>query len=143
LGSESAKIASLTSPFNAFGKGSIFDYFNEHSGYWINIGCEANQGYSFIHQVETIQNVEYRKFIKFPVKYNFSSGNTKIIDYSYPARREGYNSAQRYDRLIENSYFKNSNLYKGERRVSIHKYNEILSLVESLISLNQFALIEN
>ena len=116
---------------------------HEHNGYCINLGCGANQGYSFVHQVEVLQNVEYRKFIKFPVNYKFSSGDTKTIEYNYPARQEGYNTNQRYDRLVENLQFKNSNLYNGEKKISIHKYDEILSIVESLIALDQFYLIEN
>ena len=143
MGKEAKHIASSTSPYNAFGNGSIFDYLYKKNGYWINLGCEPNQGYSLIHQVETTHNVEYRELIQFPVNYFSPLTGKQQIQYTYPSRKDGYNTTQRYDRLVNHNYFKSSNFYKGGLRFSIHKYDELISTIENLFKKNQFYFIEN
>jgi len=143
LGKDAKYIAASTSPYNAFGKGSIFDYLYKKNGYWVNIGCEANQGYSLIHQVETTNNVDYRELIRFPVTCSHPLAGNRVIQYTYPSRKEKYNTNQRYDRLVNHKSFKCSNLYKGDRRLSIHKYDALILNIENLLNQNQFYFIEN
>ncbi len=143
LGKDAKDIALSSSPNFGFGEGTIFDYLYKNEGYWINLGCEPNQGYSLIHQVETINDVPYRELVKFPVKYSSPYIEEQIIHYIYPSRKDGYNTSQRYDRLVSYDKFRITNLYEGERKVSIHKYKKLISIIESLICNDQFFFIEN
>ena len=76
--------------FKSFGANSDFDFFKKNKFKLLLLGCEPDEGCSYIHHLEERVKVPYRK----KIKLNFNILNKKKITKKihYFARKQGYNT---------------------------------------------------
>ena len=72
-------------PNISFGEGSDFDWLAREGFELILLGCSFKNGATFLHHVEALCNVPYRKWVNSP-KSVVHEGTNKIIDFKYFAR---------------------------------------------------------
>lgn len=86
-----SRAAKLTTPQDkvnlSFGVGSIFDYFLENDFQVLLLGCNFQQGATFVHHVESLAAVYYRKEIILEKELIDSAGLTHRLKYHYFARK--------------------------------------------------------
>ena len=70
----------------SFGNGTIFEHFERENFRWLLLGCNFQQGASFVHHVEQKCLVPYRKKIILKKKRVLNNGKEEIVNYNYFAR---------------------------------------------------------
>lgn len=72
-------------PEYSFGHQSDFDWFLNNNFDLILLGCSFSRGATFLHHIEALMNVPYRKWVLSPKKC-LIAGETKVMDFNYFAR---------------------------------------------------------
>ena len=90
--------------FKSFGENSDFDFFLKKKFKLILLGCTPKEGCTYIHNLEYVLNLPYRKkkLISFKLKLNNKYLNKKIL---YPIRKENIN-------VNLNKFFFNNKIFK-------------------------------
>ena len=71
----------------SFGHKSDFDWFLKNDFDLILLGCSFSRGATYLHHIETLMQVPYRKWVSSP-KQCLIAGETKIVDFKYFARSD-------------------------------------------------------
>lgn len=74
----------------SFGEGSIFDYFLENDFQVLLLGCNFQQGATFVHHVERLANVYYRQDITLDKEFIDNNGIVQKIPYRYYSRKSDF-----------------------------------------------------
>ena len=72
-------------PNISFGKGSDFDWLSREGFELILLGCSFRHGATFLHHVEALCDVPYRKWVSSP-KSIVRNGESETMDFKYFAR---------------------------------------------------------
>ncbi len=86
-------------PHYSFGPNSDFDWFLTNNFDLVLLGCSFNNGATFLHHIEALMQVPYRKWISSPKKYLYK-GQVKLMDFKYFARIDA-SLEENFDLLIE------------------------------------------
>ena len=105
-----AKILNLSKENISIGKGSDFEFMKKNNFKLLLLGCDPIQGATYLHHLEALFQVPYRKWIKVDKK-KFFNKEIKSISVKYFAKRN-------------NKYISNFNLIFDK----LHNYKNILTV---------------
>lgn len=119
-------------PINlSFGKKSDFNYFYKNNFKLILLGCSPQQGATYLHHIEAVFGVPYRKWVKSKKKL-LSKGKKRTILYNYYARK-----GKKYKTNL-NSFFKILKKNKLKMKEAKLKYGSSISI--SIKNLHKISL---
>ena len=135
-----AKELLANDPQYSFGPNSDFDWFLENNFDLVLLGCSFNNGATFLHHIEALMEVPYRKWVSSPKKYT-SNGQVKLMDFKYFARIDT-SLEENFDFLIK-KIRDDINVVKtpfgSSYRISLKK---LTTLVKELLKENSYSLVK-
>lgn len=87
IGQEAAIVDNIVGDVS-FGEGSDFQAFYEAGFSLLLLGCNFSEGASYIHHVEALYNVPYRKWLKLQRRIKLPSGCFKDVICHYCSRKD-------------------------------------------------------
>ena len=114
-------------PNVSFGSGSDFEWFEKHNFDLLLLGCSFRQGATYLHHLEALAQVPYRKLVKSPKKIKIN-GKVQTLDFNYFERR-GAKKLENFD-IVKDLLSENLKCvaapYGNSYKVSIKSIKEII-----------------
>lgn len=75
---------------SSFGPDSPFAFFREHDAGMLLIGTTVADSFTFVHHVEEMEKVRYRRMRRIEIRYRDESGNQEDREFLIYAKRRGW-----------------------------------------------------
>ncbi|PCI40924.1 MAG: hypothetical protein COB46_05500 [Rhodospirillaceae bacterium] len=96
-----ADILLATQPMSSMGSGSDFEKLYEANFKLVLLGCEPNEGATYLHHLEALANVPYREWIVLNRTVKKASGEETEVELNYFAQKEGVETNNAFNRIFQ------------------------------------------
>ncbi len=136
-----AKKLSLESGYTSIGKKSDFEFFLNNNFKLILLGCKASEGATYLHHLEAIMKVPYRKWIKIERKI-YNKKNLKIKTNYFARKNKKY--IENFDKVFENKrIIKQSKIVRNKYGKSFAiKFSNLHKIGVDLLKRNKYAFVK-
>ena len=127
---------------NTYGKNSDFHLMKTNKFKLILLGCSAQEGATYFHQIEAMQNLKYGKWIKFKRKIIIGK-KIKLVDINFFEKRKikhDLNNALKKISKKSKTFISVKNKYYNSSIIDI---NELHKLTVLELKKNKYFLIKN
>jgi len=130
-----------SNPRNTYGHNSDFDLMKINNFKLLLLGCSAQEGATYFHQIEAMKNISYGKWISFKRKIKLKN-KTKIIKVNFFEKKLKHNLNRAFNFVSKKSktYISIENKYYKSSIISIKELDLITSLE---LKKNPFFLVKN
>ena len=139
---KSSKILLKSKPSNTYGKNSDFELMRINNFKLLLLGCSAQEGATYFHQIEALKNVKYGNWISFKRKIILKN-EIKNINVNFFEKKNVRHDLNRALKIISkksNSYKTKKNKYSNSSIISLKELHKLTSLE---INKNPYFLIKN
>jgi aminoglycoside 3-N-acetyltransferase len=92
---------------SSFSADSPFSFMNDHGAKMVMIDTSVAGAFTFAHFVEEMEQVSYREYRKYHIRYTDAQGQTSLREYFLYSKKAGWTmNLQALEKLLDNSILK-------------------------------------